>query len=382
MADKDLFNGHKYVFTKVSSSLVMEDSTDNSHETITFREGLIVSASTSTHPITIKSPSNYYGLQTIAATAGSSTITSILGSVTDDGYLKLNRSGIAGFTVDCFNSVNQTDFIYGLSATNSQYKYIMRLYNSTPKRVFGLRSDGKLYLSGGDVYVSDTDANTDNIRFHIASDNGYFDYNFGGDMHFRQGSTTQLELDGNYGNTRHWRPQSDNAYFLGTSGRRWDAIYAHDTSVNSSSDERLKKEITDSNLGLSFINRLRPVSYKWKKNGVRPHYGLIAQEVSSSLAEEGIHTDNFGGYVSDDIYTKVFQKPDPEDTSKIVDVTKDFSKAELIKDGITDLSDYTFVSSSLGLRYGEFISPLMKAVQELSAEVTSLKARVTELENN
>ena len=41
MADKDLFNGHKYVFTKVSSSLVMEDSTDNSHETITFREGLI-----------------------------------------------------------------------------------------------------------------------------------------------------------------------------------------------------------------------------------------------------------------------------------------------------------------------------------------------------
>jgi len=45
MADKDLFNGHKYIFTKVSSSLVMEDSTDNSHEKITFREGLISSSS-------------------------------------------------------------------------------------------------------------------------------------------------------------------------------------------------------------------------------------------------------------------------------------------------------------------------------------------------
>ena len=258
----------------------------------------------------------------------------------------------------------------------------MRLYNSDSKGIFRIRADGRAQYSGGDFYVSDTDGNSDNLRFHITGDNGYFDYNFGGDMHFRQGSTVQIELDGNYGNTRHWRPQSDNAYYLGTSGRRWDAIYAHDTSVNSSSDERLKKEITDSNLGLSFINRLRPVSYKWKKNGVRPHYGLIAQEVSSSLAEEGIHTDNFGGYVSDDIYTKVFQKPDPEDTSKIVDVTKDFTKSELSKDGITDLSDYTFVSSSLGLRYGEFISPLMKAVQELSAEVTSLKARVTELENN
>jgi|TARA_B110000483_G_scaffold145005_1_gene173097 hypothetical protein len=45
MADKDLFNGHKYVFTKVSSSLVLEDSTDNSHEKITFREGLVASES-------------------------------------------------------------------------------------------------------------------------------------------------------------------------------------------------------------------------------------------------------------------------------------------------------------------------------------------------
>lgn len=45
MADKDLFNGHKYTFTKISSSLVLEDATDNSHEQITFREGLISSGS-------------------------------------------------------------------------------------------------------------------------------------------------------------------------------------------------------------------------------------------------------------------------------------------------------------------------------------------------
>ena len=93
-------------------------------------------------------------------------------------------------------------------------KYIMRLYNSDIQARFWIKVRWKALLSGGDVYVSDTDANSDNIRFHIASDNGYFDYNFGGDMHFRQGSTTQLELDGNYGNTRHWRPQSDNAYYL------------------------------------------------------------------------------------------------------------------------------------------------------------------------
>ena len=47
-----------------------------------------------------------------------------------------------------------------------------------------------------------------------------------------------------------------------------------------------------------------------------------------------------------------------------------------------DINDFTYSSTTLGLRYTEFISPLIKAVQELSAEVTSLKARVTELENN
>ncbi len=45
MADKDLFNGHKYTFTKISSSLVLEDATDNSHEKVTFRRGLVASQS-------------------------------------------------------------------------------------------------------------------------------------------------------------------------------------------------------------------------------------------------------------------------------------------------------------------------------------------------
>jgi len=380
MANQTLFEGQIYKFRKEGTDLILTGATDNSDETKTFRKGMIVSGSSNQHPIEIKSPSDYEGLKITAVS--NATTTATLSSVTDDGHLDLLRSGTTAFKVNCYNSSTLNDFMYAKSATNSSSRYIMRLYNSSTKGVFRLRSDGKLFLSGADFYVSDTDTNTDNIRLHISSDNGYLDYNFGGDMHIRQGSTEQIVLDGNYGNTRHWRPRSDNAFYLGTSGRRWDAIYAHDTSVNSSSDERLKKEITDSNLGLSFINRLRPVSYKWKKNGVRPHYGLIAQEVSSSLAGEGIHTDNFGGYLSDDMYTKVVQKPDSEDTSKIVDVTKDYSKSELIKDGITDFSDYTFVSSSLGLRYGEFISPLIKAVQELSAEVTSLKARVTELENN
>lgn len=42
---QNLFEGHSYTFKQNSGSLMLLDSTDNSHEQITFREGLISSAS-------------------------------------------------------------------------------------------------------------------------------------------------------------------------------------------------------------------------------------------------------------------------------------------------------------------------------------------------
>tara|TARA_A200000159_G_scaffold92989_1_gene86411 strand:- start:547 stop:1431 length:885 start_codon:yes stop_codon:yes gene_type:complete len=42
---QDLFEGHSYTFQQNSGSLLLLDSTDNSHEQITFREGLIASGS-------------------------------------------------------------------------------------------------------------------------------------------------------------------------------------------------------------------------------------------------------------------------------------------------------------------------------------------------
>ena len=42
---QDLFEGHSYTFQQNSGSLLLLDSTDNSHEQITFREGLISSGS-------------------------------------------------------------------------------------------------------------------------------------------------------------------------------------------------------------------------------------------------------------------------------------------------------------------------------------------------
>lgn len=147
------------------------------------------------------------------------------------------------------------------------------------------------------------------------------------------------------------RPETNNAYSLGNPTTKWSVVYAQTGTINTS-DERQKTEITDSDLGLAFIKKLRPVSYKWKigqnivntkiekdsngndvetqiisaRPGIRKHYGLLAQDVKVALGDS-----DFGGYIHD------------------VDIDE------------------------MGLRYDQFISPLIKAIQELSQKVTELE---------
>jgi hypothetical protein len=155
-----------------------------------------------------------------------------------------------------------------------------------------------------------------------------------------------------YGVTSDWYPLVSNTYNIGipaatgVTARYWKTIYSN-TGTIQTSDQRFKKDIESSNLGLDFINNLNPVSYKFIEGskeivdgeyvsipGSRTHYGLIAQEVKEVLDQAGI--EDFGGWVK------------------------------------LDLSDE---DSDQALRYEEFISPLIKAVQELTARVQALEAR-------
>jgi hypothetical protein len=138
----------------------------------------------------------------------------------------------------------------------------------------------------------------------------------------------------------NWFPLTTNLYSLGLMGplnsgtdrvtRGWKNIYLN-SAATVISDERTKENILVSDLGLDFINKLNPVKYN-KIDGNRTHYGLIAQQVKSVLDEASI--EDFGGWVISDIN-------DPE--------------------------------GQQALRYEEFISPLIKAVQELTARVKTLE---------
>ena len=119
-------------------------------------------------------------------------------------------------------------------------------------------------------------------------------------------------------------PSADTSQDLGGAANRWQDIYATNSVINTS-DLRQKYDIKTSELGLQFIKQLNPVSYLWRDGGKRPHYGFISQEVKKSIDLIG---KDFAGFI------------------------------------------YNKKTDSFGLRYSEFIAPIVKAIQELDATLT------------
>ena len=120
-------------------------------------------------------------------------------------------------------------------------------------------------------------------------------------------------------------------------------FYTNDGSVSSLSDSRVKKDITDLQDGLTIVNQLRPVTFKYNgASSMTPdddkiNYGFIADEVQAVASH----------YVT-------------ENTDEINGET------------VTDFKS---------LSTGRMIPMLFKAVQELSAQVETLKTKVAALES-
>ncbi len=200
-------------------------------------------------------------------------------------------------------------------------------------------SDGTRYILGAGLFAGVEGAvSTDNVPGYIA-----FATSPGGANN--RPERMRITSDGTL------RPGADNAYSLGSASFRWSVVHAASGTINTS-DGREKTGIANSDLGLDFIRSLRPVSYRWAIGGVsvdtdgdeiarpgrRTHYGLIAQEVKAALGTVGVA--DFGGWT---------------------------------------LSDPDDPQSTQGLRYDQFIAPLIKAVQEQQAMIEKLREHVAQL---
>lgn len=126
---------------------------------------------------------------------------------------------------------------------------------------------------------------------------------------------------------------------IGLTGTRVSNIYTtNQTTTNAEtvdSDSTLKEDVTQLPSQLSKIAQIKPVTHEWKdkvKRDSATHFSVIAQEIRAIYPEVVVSTlDSLG-------------------------------------------------NETLGVRYQELIPPMIKAIQELSAQITELQQKVATLE--
>lgn len=221
-----------------------------------------------------------------------------------------------------------------------------------------------LAVSSGVLYVPDGSASAPPYSFGADPNTGIW-RPANEQIGFATNGTSRYTMDG----TR-FAPVADGGYDLGGSSNRWATVYATTGTINTS-DESLKEDVADLPLGLDFILALRPIEFRFA-DGLRKHYGLGAEHTKQVLDNLGV---DFGGYIDPRVEAEQRVNPYAEAAPEGKDA-KDWEASRAAFDEQTA----AMMAAPLGLRYIEFIAPLIKAVQELAEENASLRTRVEALE--
>ena len=141
---------------------------------------------------------------------------------------------------------------------------------------------------------------------------------------------------------------------LGSSaGYVWNAFTSNNTWTQVS-DERTKKNIEEDSLGLEFINELRPVTFNWKHSSeIDPDF--IEETVNIGRGEKDTET-LIHGLIAQDV------------------------KAAMDKVGNTTFNGWEEGQDGQAVSREMFITPLVKAIQELSAKVEDLEKQLNNKE--
>lgn len=240
------------------------------------------------------------------------------------------------------------------------------------------------------------------------------------DKHLLVGTTNDngpLTVEGNI------VPGTDNNADLGTASFRFNDVYATNATIQTS-DEREKRDIVDTAIGLAFIRALRPVQYRWldvaelteTRTVQRPvmqavertrttveqdEAGRWVQRTTTETVQEPVVDvvdlyDEAGAVVGshkvprvEAVEETVVVRPASTHTRPHYGLLAREVKAVMDAQGIEDFAGYIYdaESDSHGLRYGELWGPMIKAIQEgaaiigaLQDEVAALTARVVALE--
>lgn len=206
-------------------------------------------------------------------------------------------------------------------------------------------------------------------------------------------------------------PTTDNAVSLGAATNRWTEVFAVNGTINTS-DERLKMDVADEQLGLDFVRRLQPRVYRWRSTPdtqarraavvdqaaldreCQPHEQAIrrirdrqlAGTISDADAEEQVGAARAAldeirqRYLGPAQAVEHAMRPGRRLHHGLV--------AQEVKGALdalgVDPQDAAFWQNDpdggQGLSYSELMAPVIRAVQELAAENAEQAARIAALE--
>tara|TARA_Y100000356_G_scaffold105862_1_gene91686 strand:- start:233 stop:1375 length:1143 start_codon:yes stop_codon:yes gene_type:complete len=261
--------------------------------------------------IGITNPSDYYSEQLVVnAEEGEGGIT-IKNATDNNGYLMF-ADGTSG------SEAYRGYIMYGHSVDE------MRLYTSTYMNFYSNGSERMRLTSGGDFLVGKTVTTLSTAGIHM------------------QGSTGRTLCTVSGDNVMDLNRTTSNGVILGfyLNGSSVGTISTNTHSLPS--DKNFKRDISDLDLGLNLVTKLKPSQYNYKidSEDCPKMYGLIAQDLEESLTEVGVEKNS----------TWLLQH-EPKDDEK--------------------QSDYS-------LDYTKLIPILINSIQELSAKVEELESKINE----
>jgi trimeric autotransporter adhesin len=138
--------------------------------------------------------------------------------------------------------------------------------------------------------------------------------------------------------------RASNSIVLGNSSIT--KIYAHVTSITAISDRRLKKDIVPlaADLGLGFIEKLKPVAYRFNNGDETQRYGFIAQDLEQALPAK-LHD--------------MVEKSQPDHGLALIERQNDQARTYRVA-------------------YGELTAPMVKAIQQQQQEIAGLRQALSD----
>lgn len=272
-------------------------------------------------------------------------------------------NALAGYKFRAFDSSN----IYHTSLLHDGANAVLGVQNGN-LHIYDADHDIRVRIydnSGGSNFL---DAYTSGSASTIKANGGILEIQAVGDIHLEPGG-------GDTTNDGTLLPATSAIYSLGDSTHKWTDVWATNGAIQTS-DANDKRDIQDTDLGLAFINALRPVSYVWKDfqyttqtrvidvttENLLDEHGEIVLREDGEPATKTVETERIVEEEHTQSHSRSHYGLIAQEVEEALE-GKDF--AGLIKD--EDIGTY-------GLRYQEFIAPLIKAVQELSARIDILEA--------